>query len=321
MQNTSYETKRFIVSLILVFLTGLILTPSDSSAKEKEYKGPKKRIAVLEFADKSGNQHSGWHDVGRGMSDSLVTALVKTNRFIVIEREQIDKIMAEQSFGLSGAVNPDTAAKIGRIIGVGVIVTGGVTEFGVKESKMGGGGLGRVFPLGGGGKIERNTAGVALDVRFSDTTTGQILLAEMSEGEESSHGVDVDLSIAPSVDFGKEGFDETVIGKATRKTVEKVVEKIKEAMENVPWQGSIVKVSGEQIYINTGSDDGREPGNVFIVYRAGEELIDPDTGESLGSEMEKLGRIEIVNVKDKKLSIAKPIEGSGFMRADIVKDK
>ena len=313
-----FSSKMLVISILM---TCLLLTSSVVTAKEKEYKGPKKRIAVLDFEDKSGHQHSGWRDVGRGMADMLVTSLVKTNRFIVIEREQINKIMAEQAFGLSGAVNPDTAAKIGRIIGVGVIVTGGVTEFGVKESKMGVGGLGRVLPFGGGGKIERNTARVALDVRFIDTTTGQILLAEMAEGEESSHGVDVDLSIAPSVDFGKEGFDEIVIGKATRKTVEKVVEKIKEAMENVPWQGSIVKVSGEQIYINTGSDDGREPGNEFVVYRAGEELLDPDTGESLGSETEKIGRIEIVNVKDKKLSIAKPIEGSGFMRADIVKDK
>src|SRR3990170_6174560 len=245
MRNNRLKKGIAITIVVSVMHALLLLTPLDLQAKDKEYKGPKKRIAVLEFAEKSGNQHSGWHDVGRGMSDSLVTALVKTNRFIVIEREQINKIMAEQSFGMSGAVNPDTAAKIGRIIGVGVIVTGGVTEFGVKESKMGVGGLGRVLPFGGGGKIERNTARVALDVRFIDTTTGQILLAEMAEGEESSHGVDVDLSIVPSVDFGKEGFDETVIGKATRKTVEKVVEKIKEAMENVPWQGSIVKVSGE----------------------------------------------------------------------------
>lgn len=321
MQNTWYETKRFIVSLILLFLTGLILTPSDSSAKEKEYKGPKKRIAVLEFEDKSGNQHSGWHDVGRGMSDSLVTALVKTNRFIVIEREQIDKIMAEQSFGMSGAVNPDTAAKIGRIIGVGVIVTGGVTEFGVKESKMGVGGLGRVLPFGGGGAIQTNTARVVLDVRFVDTSTGQILMAETALGEESSRGVDVDLSMAPSVEFGKQGFDETVIGKAVRESVEEVVEKITEAMEKMPWQGSVVKVTGDKIYINSGNDDGRKTGDKFTVYRAGEELLDPDTGESLGSEMEKIGEIEIVEVKDKKLSIAKPVKGSGFARADIVKEE
>ena len=321
MRNNRLKKGITITIVVSVMHALLLLTPLDLQAKDKEYKGPKKRIAVLEFEDKSGHQHSGWHDVGRGMSDSLVTALVKTNRFIVIEREQINKIMAEQSFGMSGAVNPDTAAKIGRIIGVGVIVTGGVTEFGVKQSKMGVGGLGRILPFGGGGGIQTNTARVALDIRFVDTSTGQILSAETAIGEDSSHGVDIDLSIAPSVEFGKEGFDETVIGKAVRKSVEQVVEKITEAMEKVPWQGSVVKVAGDKIYINTGSDDGRKQGNVFTVYRAGEELLDPDTGESLGSEMEKVGEIEIMEVKDKKLSIAKPVKGSGFARADIVKEE
>ena len=299
----------------------LLLTPLNLLAKNKEYKGPKKRIAVLEFEDKSGHQHSGWRDVGRGMSDSLVTALVKTNRFIVIEREQIDKVMAEQAFGRSGAVNPDTAAKIGRLIGAGAIITGGVTEFGVKQSKIGVGGLGRVLPFGGGGGIQTNTARVVLDVRFVDTSTGQILMAETALGEDSSSGVDIDLSMAPSVEFGKEGFDETVIGKAVRESVDKVVKKIAEAMENIPWQGSVVKVTGDKIYINSGNDDGRKSGDKFTVYRPGEELIDPDTGELLGSEMEEIGEIEIVEVKEKKLSIAKPVKGSGFERYDIVKEK
>ena len=169
--------------------------------------------------------------------------------------------------------------------------------------------------------MKTNTARVALDIRFVDTSTGQILVAEKAEGEESSHGVDIDLSLAPSVEFGKEGFDETVIGKATRKVIEQAVEKITSAMENVPWQGSIVKVSGNQIFLNTGSDDGRKAGDAFVVYRAGEELVDPDTGESLGAQTEKIGKIEIVEVKDKRLSIAKPVDGSGFMRADIVKEK
>jgi hypothetical protein len=229
--------------------------------------------------------------------------------------------MAEQQFGMSGAVNPDTAAKVGRMIGVGVIVTGGVTEFGIKQSKLGVGGLGRILPFGGGAGMKTDKGRVVLDLRFVDTSTGQILSAETAEGEESSHGVDIDLSLAPSVEFGKEGFDETVIGKATRKAVDQVVEKIAKAMEKVPWQGSIVKVAGDKIYLNTGSEDGRKPGDSFIVYRAGEELVDPDTGESLGAETEKIGRIQIVEIKDKRLSIAKPVEGSGFARADIVKEK
>ena len=91
--RTTLLTKRLLAIMLIL---GLLVISSTAFAKDKEYKGPKKRIAVLDFEDKSSGQHSGWHNVGRGMADSLVTALVKTNRFIVIEREQINKVMAEQ---------------------------------------------------------------------------------------------------------------------------------------------------------------------------------------------------------------------------------
>ena len=58
-----------------------------------------------------------------------------------------------------------------------------------------------------------------------------------------------------------------------------------------------------------------------MVYRPMEELVDPGTGESLGYKVEKIGKIEIVEVKDKRLSVAKPLEGADFKRADIIKEK
>ena len=63
--------------------------------------GLKKRVAVMDFEDKTG--HGGWH-IGSGMADMLTTALVKSGKFMVIERQQLAKIMQEQSLGMSGAV-------------------------------------------------------------------------------------------------------------------------------------------------------------------------------------------------------------------------
>ena len=88
-----------------------------------------------------------------------------------------------------------------------------------KQSKLGVGGLVEYY-LCGGVDTQNNTAKVAIDIRMIDVTTGQIIKAEKGEGEDSSTGVCIDLDIAPSVDFGKDGFDETVIGKATCKAVE-----------------------------------------------------------------------------------------------------
>lgn len=297
------------VSGILIMLI-LMLPPSLAAGK--------KRICVMDLEDKARGQHSGWHDVGQGMADMLVTALTESNKFIVIEREQLQKVMKEQELGLTGAVNAQTAAKIGQILGVAYIITGSVTEFGVKESKFGVGNIGRALPFGGKIDTKTNKARVAMDVRMIDTSSAQIVKAATGEGEESSTGVSLDLNMAPSVDFGKRGFDETVIGKATRKAVDKVAKAIIAVETSSPWSAKIIKISDNQIYLNSGEEDGIKVGKIVNIYRKGEELVDPDTGMSLGSEETKLGTAKIIKV-EKKFSIAETTT-TGVTKEDYLKE-
>ncbi|NLI09652.1 MAG: hypothetical protein GX447_02700, partial [Elusimicrobia bacterium] len=238
-------------------------------------------------------------------------------KYTIIEREKLEKVMEEQKLGASGAVTPQTAAKIGRLLGANYIITGSVTEFGIKDSKLGVGGLNKVLPIGGSAKISKNTARVAIDVRAIDTSTAQILAAAKGEGSKSSAEVEGDLSIAPSFDFGKEGFDETIIGKAAREAVEKVVKELgKKFDEAGPSAVKIIKITGNQIYINSGEADGEKVGNVYHIFRVGEEMIDPDTGESLGAEEEKVGSAKIVKVTP-KYSIAET--KSSVQKTDILR--
>ncbi|MEW6086752.1 MAG: CsgG/HfaB family protein [bacterium] len=283
------------------------------------YAAGKKKICVMDLEDKAEGQHSGWHNPGKGMADMLVTALVKSNKFLVIEREQMEKVMNEQSIGQSGAVNPQTAAKIGQILGVSYIITGSITEFGVKESKLGVGNLGRVLSFGGGLDAKTNKAVVALDLRMINTTTAEILKAVKGEGEEKSTGVAIDLDVAPSVDFGKEGFDETVIGKAVRKAVDMAAKEIIESELNEPWTARIIKVEGNQIYLNSGEESGEKVGKVIAIYHKSEDLIDPETGISLGAEEKKIGTAKIIKV-EKKFSIAET-DASGVTKDDYLKEE
>lgn len=261
--------------------------------------GGKKIVCVLDLEDKSSHAH-GWQNVGTGVADMLVTALSETKKYTLIEREKLEKVLDEQRLGASGAVTAQTAAKIGRLLGAHYIITGAVTEFGVKDSKIGVGGLDKVLPFGGGAKVSKNTARAAIDVRAIDTTSAQIAAAAKGEGAKSSAEFSGDLSIAPSFDFGKEGFDETIIGKAARKAVEDVVKQLTAAFDEGGAPAvKIIKISGNQLYINSGSADGEKAGNVYEIFRAGEEMVDPDTGESLGSEEEKIGTAKVVKVTPK----------------------
>lgn len=261
--------------------------------------GGKKIICVMDLDDKSSHSH-GWQNVGTGVAEMLVTALADSKKYTLVEREQMEKVIAEQKLGASGAVTAQTAAKIGRLLGAQYIITGAITEFGVKDSKIGVGGLEKVLPFGGGAKVSKNTARAALDVRAIDTTSAQIVAAAKGEGSKSSAEFKGDLSIAPSFDFGKDGFDETIIGKAAREAVENVAKELSKKFDEAgPGAVKIIKITGKQIFINSGGADGEKEGRVYGIYRMGEEMTDPDTGESLGAEEEKVGTAKVVKVTPK----------------------
>jgi len=66
----------------------------------------------------------------------------------LVERQEVEKLLGEQEFGLSGTVTPDTAAKVGSLVGAKVLVTGRVFESGGKAylvAKIMGTETGRVF--------------------------------------------------------------------------------------------------------------------------------------------------------------------------------
>src|SRR5476649_2640215 len=92
--------------------------------------GAKPRVAVLEFVDKSTHTYS-WYQVGRAAQDMMVTALVKGDAFRVIDRERLQALMQEKNLSISGDVDPKTAVKVGKLLGVEYIIVGSITEFGV----------------------------------------------------------------------------------------------------------------------------------------------------------------------------------------------
>ncbi len=296
----------------LVIITLFIAFTMGGNLYSQKLKNLKKRIAVMDFEDRAGYGHN----IGQGLSDMLVTTLVKTGKFNVIEREELDNVLAEQGLGMSGAVTPQSAAQVGKLLGVELMVTGSVSEFGEKKSSIGG-------ALGGiGGKLTTREARSVVDIRLVNTTTGEIILAEAADASEKSRSLDgVRFE---DIDFrNPTTWDKTILGKAARKSIEKCVDYIEQAMANVPWQGKIIKANDDgTIYMKPGSAGGVESGMEFAVYSEGEDLIDPDTGLSLGSEEKKIGKIKVVqDIGDGKACKAIVISGSGFETGNLVRVK
>ncbi len=290
--------------LILLFLIVVSL-----NLYSKELEGPKKRLAVSNFEDKSGNS---WykHDLGSGMADMLTTSLFKTGKFNMVERQAVNKVMEEQALGASGAVTQGSAAKLGKILGTSAIITGSVTEFGVKD------GGGKIGGLGGMTKglvssfgVKSNTARVGIDLRIVDTTTGEILLAESASGEETSRSVDFSSWSMPDFKIGGDNFDNSLIGKATRKAIGTLIDKKEGKMKGVAWKGYILKVEGSSIWLNAGSDSGVKEGMQFKVRSPGEEVEDAE-GKIYVIPGDEIAEIEVIKALP-ALSKVKIINGFG----------
>jgi TolB-like protein len=92
--------------------------------------GERLNIAILPFVAKGIGGELGSVD----LLDKLTTVFVNLNRFKVIERAQLEKILEEQKLGLTGIVDVSTAAQIGKGIGVDAVVCGSLVRAGNSAS-------------------------------------------------------------------------------------------------------------------------------------------------------------------------------------------
>jgi curli biogenesis system outer membrane secretion channel CsgG len=168
------------------------------AAPTYSYDGPKIRIAVQTFENKTGQVmtagvHGGQYvvetdPIGRGMADQLVTALMQTGIFSVIERQQIADVQAEKQ--LTGQGQENTLAK------PDYFVYGSVTEFKKSQSSASSGmGLGGGYMSGsaGGGfgilanafaaAITSSQDHVVIDIRVVDARTGEVVGAASVDGK------------------------------------------------------------------------------------------------------------------------------------------
>ncbi len=198
--------------------------PSIGQAIAEPYNGPKARIAVKRFTNKS---KIGGRELGTGMADMLTTALFNSNRFIVLDRTDQKDIMEEQDLAVSGRVSPETGAPIGRMEGAELLVTASVTAF---EPKYGGimGGVGTAGHTGflglGGGKRKSY---MAIDIKVTDARTGRIVAAATVEGVSSDWYAGIG-GIAGGIPLGVGlgGYKNTPAEKAIRVVIVKAVEHI-----------------------------------------------------------------------------------------------
>ena len=253
--------------------------------------GPKKTIAVTSFENASGLRS--YVRLGDDFSAQLSDALIQSGRFIVLSRTELASVLTEQDLADSGRFAKSLTAKKGKIIPSQILITGKITEF--DENKQGGGQGFSIHGVTLGGS--KSTAHIAVIVQIIDSTTGEILDSRRVEGNAEAGGFAIGYS--GSWSLGSSSFKRTPLGKATQIAIDKAVVYVADKLSKFPWQGRVVTVKNNVVYINAGSDAGISSGMKFAIYRKGESLIDPETGIELGSEKTKIGEVSVFEIQPK----------------------
>jgi TolB-like protein len=118
------EIKEFKQEYAEQFKSG---TMPEASAVVKVPAGdPRPYLAVFPFDDNTGQSEES--QLAETISEMMVTALAQTNRYRLIERTQLGKVLEEQALGQSGALEQQTAVEVGKLIGVNIVLVGSITK-------------------------------------------------------------------------------------------------------------------------------------------------------------------------------------------------
>ena len=313
---------------IAVFALGVGAAAVAAPIRAQE--GPRLRIAVLDLTGSALQMQSAMGVTGvmttainlpappgfsAGLTEMLTTTLTRENRFVVLERAKLDRVIAEQDLHMSGRVNPETAMSLGRTIGAQLLIGGDITEFSYQQSSVGSKiNIIKNISKQVGATMDRVTAHVAIDLRVVDAVTGEVVSSVRGEGKASNTGVAADLSTA-SHELAAGATVQTPLGQASRQAIEQAVVLLSASLGKVPWSGRVVDVRGTNVYVNAGNALGIRNGMTLDVYARDSALVDPESGRSLGAPERKVGRLEVIEVTE-TYAVARVLEGGGFKRND-----
>ena len=206
--------------------------------------GSRLAVAVLPFeADKVGLQYKD------GVSNEMINQLVGLQRFRVIERSAMEKIVSEQKIQASGVVDDRSAVKLGKIAGADALVIGSITVI--------------------DGKVK-------VSARLVDVETAETIVAQDAVSENTGH----------------ESVDRTVSNVATL------------LFNELPIiEGDVIKVDTDELFIDIGGSSGVRKGTKCVVFRQGESIKHPISGEILGRKVTRLGEIIVIQVQDKYATV------------------
>ena len=234
---------------------------------------PRTRETTYVIGDETLSADEASQSIGTAINESLS----QSNRFFVINRAFDADISDELSRITDPSTNSGELAKLGQRLTADILVLPEINRLSYKKST-------RVLRNSG---RELNSYSGDMEITFNviNVPTGQLMMTERFK---------VTFPSTPPSVYGKQqiGLENvraslaTLTGQFTQKFI----------LKNFPV--SVIKMNGTSVVLSQGQDV-LQVGAIYNAVSLGEDIVDPQTGQSLGREEMPIGTITITKTSEK----------------------
>lgn len=259
--------KRALKFITLVSLALLAAAPVFAQGE----KTIKRKVAIGRFSNETQYAKGLFYDkendpMRKQALDILSSKLAASGKFILLEREDLDVLVAEAGDGMNK-------------IGADYIILGSITEFGRKAE-----GQQKVFS-----STKTQTVEAGVSIRLVEASTGLIIYSDEAKGfAETTSKTTLGIG-------GTAGYDATLSDKAISAALSQLVDNIINKCMDNPWKSYILSVEDGTYIISGGASQGLSAGDVFTVYRKGKVVKNPQTGIDIELPGTKVGTVTVLN--------------------------
>ena len=259
----------------------------DTLSKVRLGVGGVRVLPALEQQLKAADQGAVVRRVAETVEGQLTDALQNTRKFEIVARQDLDELFKEQDLRRGAIIdnNDEKAATPGKIKGLQYLVVTSIDDFVDTEQSL--------YSADMGMAVNKRLLRISAIVRIYDTTTGVVKESMSVPVQMESTGT---VRAAPGEQMrNPKATDDSVYVALVNQLSQRVSQRVVEAI----FPAKVVAVTGGYVTLNRGSGTAIDRNQVWEVFAVGQELKDPDTGETLGREEMKVGEVVVVDVLPK----------------------
>ncbi len=226
-------------------------------------------------------------------SNELINFLTKSRKFNMLSRTQITKIMDENKLTESDWADPGQADKMGKLLVADYLVTGTINRLEFQTIRQNIKITGETAP--------RIVATFKCQYQVIDTSSGKIMFADQVIKKLKSIDVRREVPATERKDWTLADFKDMLFAKTANELGNAILAGI--------YPVKIIEIKDENVVFNRGKGAGVKIGDQYTVIHQGKQLVDVDTGESLGTSEEEVGVVEVTSI-EVKFSKGKVISGA-----------